>query len=101
MGVAVGVASPRIERVTLAITCSSPAGGFPFQYILQYKRRLVGWDDVNDTVSVTIGSDMLSFTIEGLDSRATYDVRIRSENLNGLSNFSTETTITTFGEWKL
>ena len=75
-----------------------PPGGYPHTYILQYKPDSAEWSDTNSTVTVNISASFLSFTLTGLLKLTVYTVRLASQNINGISEFSRDVRFGTFGE---
>ena len=61
---------------------------FPDFYILQYKRRINDWSNNMTTTTLNLSSTVLSQPLAGLEPLASYDVRMQSQNVRGLSAFS-------------
>ena len=57
-----------------------------------------GFEEWSGGKSVNLTSDMRQYDLTELDPLSTYDTRVRSQNLNGLSEFSAEVEFITFGE---
>ena len=57
-----------------------------------------GFEEWSDGKSVNLTSDMRQYDLTELDPLATYDTRVQSQNLNGLSEFSAVEDFITFGE---
>ena len=74
--------------------CST--GGFPTFYILQVKISTENWSDIGVRV-FNFTSNTLQQTLADLQPLVNYDIRIQSQNFNGLSDFSSEITFSTFG----
>ena len=72
-------------------------GGYPDYYIFQYKRGINDWSNENTTTILNLSSSILSQSLTGLEPLTSYDVRLWSQNINGLSAFSSEATFNTFG----
>ena len=57
-----------------------------------------GFEEWSDGKSVNLTSDMRSYDLTELDPLSTYNTRVQSQNLNGLSEFSAAVEFITFGE---
>ena len=64
-------------------------------YNIQYKPSNVEWDSTDDVRDINVMGFRTSVSINRLLPNTTYDLRIRTQNANGLSEWSPEATFTT------
>ena len=70
-------------------------------YTVQYKLRLDDWNVMADVTSVTVPGNETSVFLRGLLPASQYDVRIVTNNARGSSDFSSEATFSTLGEYSV
>ena len=79
---------PPSLHLSLAPSLPLSPDEFPDFYILQYKRRINDWSNNMATATLNLSSTVLSQPLAGLEPLTSYDVRMQSQNVRGLSTFS-------------
>lgn len=93
-----GLAIVSLSLVFFLCSLITPTGGFIDLYIVQYKNHVDDWGNSNATTTFGVSSNSLSHLLRDLAPLTVYDVRVWTQNDNGISDFSNEAMFSTFGE---
>ena len=83
-----------LTSTSVNVSWQSPGGYVDF-YNIQYKLSNVEWTSPNDVRNITLMGFQTSVSINRLLPNTTYDLRIRTQNANGQSEWSPVATFTT------
>ena len=83
-----------ITNISVDVSWQFPGGYVDF-YNIQYKLSNVEWTSPDDVRDISVMGFRTSVSINGLLPNTTYDLRIRTRNANGPSEWSPEATFMT------